>query len=119
MSKVVNFSLFFVRLHGEASYKSAALNLPGTAGSYATTPAIAIDSISFTIAFWVKLDSLGTYDMYSYWYNPNIFCISTYEKSGQVEINFAARRKSKPSEEVFNTRAGYVYSRFIKVVHLK
>ncbi|KAK3731328.1 hypothetical protein QZH41_010791 [Actinostola sp. cb2023] len=101
-----------VVLYGGASYKkvqynvSAALNLPGTAGSYATTPAVAIQSTSLTIAFWVKLYSSNSYYLYSYWLNPYIFNIGVRKASEKVTIIYQSRKKS--NTDLFIARGGNV-----------
>ncbi|KAK3724043.1 hypothetical protein QZH41_000911, partial [Actinostola sp. cb2023] len=106
----------FASLYGGASYKkvqynvSAALNLPGTAGSYATTPAVAIQSTSLTIAFWVKLYSSNSYYLYSYWLNPYIFNIGVRKASEKVTIIYQSRKKS--NTDLFIARGGGFHRKF-------
>ncbi|XP_020901155.2 uncharacterized protein LOC110239757 [Exaiptasia diaphana] len=78
-----------VKIYGGASYQEdddtidAVLELPGTAGSYATTPKFALSQVNFTISFWIKSSDFSPFttadtspQVYSSWGNPHVFAIT-------------------------------------------
>ncbi|XP_020898595.1 uncharacterized protein LOC110237348 [Exaiptasia diaphana] len=90
-----------VVLYGNASFKqdndinTAVLDLPGTTGSYATTPAFPISKISFTISMWIKAPNLLSPGLaYSSWGNPHVFALKASW--------FSARRLHNPKAVHFS-----------------
>jgi len=72
--------LFFFSLYGSAAYINSSLwvtptvlNFPGSAGSYATTPAFDVSSASFSISIWINTASGAFQPIYNYWWKPYIF----------------------------------------------
>lgn len=91
------FFFLLLSLHGDATYDqvNSALNLPGLAGAYATTPVFAIDTMSFTIAMWIRIESCinENYYIYSYWYMAHLFSFQLQWLSSSCVLSFAARAK--------------------------
>ena len=86
-------TVYISSLYSGATYEKESLTLPGTAGSYATSPAFAIQSTSFTLAFWIKVESClnRNYYVYSHWSGPYLFAYAIRWNSGKCIFSFQAR----------------------------
>lgn len=86
--------IFMISLHNGAAYKivdgKTVLYLDGD-HAYAETPAIPIQTISFSVLCWIKVLSLPSVNIYSDWSSPYQFRFGVI--SGQLCINL--RRASQ------------------------